>query len=51
VPPQNSLLFYEALLKNNISASFHVFPQGGHAIGTNNNPGSTALWMSLARCG
>ena len=47
VPPQNSLLFYEALLKNNISASFHVFPQGGHAIGTNNNPGSTALWMNL----
>ena len=47
VPPQNSLLFFQALLQNNVSASFHVFPQGGHAIGTSNNPGSTALWTSL----
>jgi acetyl esterase/lipase len=47
VPPINSLLFYQALLKNNVSTSFHVFPQGGHAIGTNNNPGSTTLWINL----
>jgi acetyl esterase/lipase len=47
VPPQNSLMFYQALLNKNISTSFHVFPQGGHAIGTNNNPGSTALWIPL----
>jgi acetyl esterase/lipase len=47
VPPQNSLLFYQALLDNKVSTSFHVFPQGGHAIGTNNNPGSTSLWMNL----
>jgi acetyl esterase/lipase len=47
VPPQNSLLFYQALLNKNISTSFHVFPQGGHSIGTNNNPGSTALWIPL----
>lgn len=47
VPPQNSLLFYQALLNKNVSTSFHVFPQGGHAIGTNNNPGSTVLWMPL----
>jgi acetyl esterase/lipase len=47
VPPQNALLFYQALLNKNVSTSFHVFPQGGHAIGTNNNPGSTALWIPL----
>jgi acetyl esterase/lipase len=47
VSPQNSLLFYQALLNKNISTSFHVFPQGGHAIGTNNNPGSTSIWTSL----
>lgn len=47
VPPQNSLLFYQALLKNHISASFHVFPQGGHSIGLSNNPGSTELWKQL----
>lgn len=47
VPPQNSLLFYQALLNHHVSTSFHVFPYGGHAIGVNNNPGSTALWMAL----
>lgn len=47
VPPMNSLLFYKALLEKNISTSFHVFPQGGHSIGLNKNPGSTELWKSL----
>lgn len=47
VLPQNSLLFYQALLDKKISTSFHVFPQGGHAINVNNNPGSTELWRSL----
>lgn len=47
VPPINSLLFYKALLEKNISTSFHVFPQGGHSIGLNNNPGSTELWKPL----
>ena len=47
VNPNNSLLFYQALLAKKISTSFHVFPQGGHAIGMNRNPGSTSLWKSL----
>ncbi|MBC7888479.1 MAG: alpha/beta hydrolase [Ferruginibacter sp.] len=47
VSPINSLLFYKALLDKNISTSFHVFPQGGHAIGLSNNPGSTEQWKSL----
>ena len=47
VDPHNSLLFYQALLDKNVSASFHVFPQGGHAINVNNNPGSTELWKNL----
>ncbi len=47
VLPQNSLLFYQALLEKKISTSFHVFPQGGHAININNNPGSTSLWKQL----
>lgn len=47
VSPQNSLLFYQALLDKKISTSFHVFPQGGHAINVNNNPGSTDLWRVL----
>ena len=47
VQPINSLLFYQALLEHKISTSFHVFPQGGHAINVNNTPGSTALWKEL----
>lgn len=47
VNPKNSLLFYEALLKNNISSSLHIFPQGGHAIALRDNPGSTRYWTDL----
>jgi acetyl esterase/lipase len=47
VDPMNSLLFYQALLQNKVPASFHAFPQGGHAIALRNNPGSTALWANL----
>jgi acetyl esterase/lipase len=47
VNPMNSLLFYQALLQNNVPVSFHAFPQGAHAIALRNNPGSTALWTSL----
>ena len=47
VQPINSLLFYQALLVHKISTSFHVFPQGGHAINVNNTPGSASLWKEL----
>jgi len=47
VNPMNSLLFYQALLTNKVPVSFHVFPQGAHAIALRNNPGSTQLWTNL----
>jgi len=47
VSPRNSLLFYNALLDKNISASLHIFPKGGHAIALRNNPGSTDTWTNL----
>ena len=47
VKVQNSLMFYEALLSNKINASIHIFPQGGHGIRLDDNPGSTDLWMNL----
>ncbi len=47
VSVENSLLYYQALLANNITASLHIFPQGGHAIALVNNPGSTATWSSI----
>lgn len=47
VKMQNSLLFYSALVEKKINASLHVFPQGGHGIRLDENPGSTDLWMNL----
>ncbi len=47
VNPRNSLMFYNALLDKNISASLHIFPHGGHAIALRNNPGSTETWTNL----
>ena len=47
VPVRNSLLFCQALLDSNVSASFHEFPQGAHIIGLRDNPGSTELWTKL----
>ncbi len=47
VSPENSIMFYRALRENKVSASLHLFPFGGHSIGLENNPGSTALWKEL----
>ena len=47
VKVQNSLLFYNALIDKKINASIHVFPQGGHGIRLDENPGSTDLWLNL----
>ncbi len=44
---RNSLIFYNALLDKNISASLHIFPHGGHAVALRNNPGSTETWTKL----
>lgn len=47
VPVQNSLLFYQALTDQKVSASIHVFPNGGHAISLRNQPGSTSQWPDI----
>jgi acetyl esterase/lipase len=47
VKVQNSLLFYQALVEKKINASLHIFPQGGHGIRLNENPGSTDQWLNL----
>lgn len=36
VPVQNTLMFYEALLKNNVKAEMLIYPAGGHGFGLNN---------------
>lgn len=32
VPPENSLLFYQALIKHQVVAEMHIFPKGGHGF-------------------
>jgi acetyl esterase/lipase len=33
VPPENGVLFYQALRKHNIKSSLHIFDHGGHGYG------------------
>tara|TARA_Y100000996_G_C22449219_1_gene613086 strand:+ start:103 stop:1020 length:918 start_codon:yes stop_codon:yes gene_type:complete len=47
VPIKNSLLFYEALIKNNISAEMHLYPRGGHGYGLARGKGSLENWPNL----
>ena len=44
---RNSLMFYSALVENNVNASIHIFPQGGHGMRLHDNPGSTDMWTDL----
>lgn len=48
VPVQNSLLFYDALLKNKVKAEMHLFQEGGHGFGMNNskNKGKWFEWAA-----
>lgn len=32
VPVENSLVFYQALIENNIPAEMHIYPEGGHGF-------------------
>ncbi len=47
VNPMNSILYYSAMLENDVKACLHIFPHGGHSIALRNNPGSTNLWTAL----
>ena len=44
VKVQNSISFYNALLKNKVPAEIHLFEKGGHGFGMN-NPTTTDKWM------
>lgn len=46
VSPVNSLRYYEALLKHNVPATLHVYPEGGHSFGFRDTFAYKALWLS-----
>jgi len=47
VPVKNSLVYYEALIKNNIIAEMHIFQKGGHGYGLSAGKGTQASWPEL----
>ncbi|MFH4969498.1 alpha/beta hydrolase [Gaetbulibacter sp. M240] len=44
VPVINSILFYEALQKNGVSAEIHIYPEGGHGFGLALKNGYLQTW-------
>jgi len=48
VPVQNSLLFYEALLKAKVPVEMHLYQAGGHGFGLN-NPKSKEKWFDWCK--
>jgi acetyl esterase/lipase len=47
VPVQNSLMFYDALLKNKVKAEMHIFQEGGHGFVMNNSK-NKVKWFEWA---
>jgi len=53
VPPQNSLLFYNAMLEQNIKGAMYLYQTGGHGYGLNNKTTAdqwfdrVIQWMAL----
>ena len=48
VPPENSIVFYQALHKNHVKAELHLYQKGGHGFGLNNKTTEDA-WMDRLR--
>lgn len=50
VPPQNSLLFYDALLQARVPAELHIYEKGEHGIGLGGEwTGRLQAWLSHHR--
>lgn len=47
VPVINSILYYEAMIKNNVKGAMFIFPEGEHNIGISNKTELTDNWKKL----
>lgn len=47
VPIENSILYYQALHKNGVKASLHIYPTGGHGFGFGLGKGATEGWRNV----
>jgi acetyl esterase/lipase len=48
VPVENSIRFYQALLKNSVKTEIHIYQNGGHGFGLNNATTSDAWFERVA---
>lgn len=48
VSPNNSIVFYQALIKNKVAAEIHIYEKGGHGFGMYNKT-TKEEWMDRAR--
>lgn len=48
VPVQNSILIYQALVKNKVKAYMHLFPTGGHGYSMGKSNANAPDWTDLA---
>jgi len=49
VPVENSLMFYDAMLKNNVKGEIHIYQSGGHGFGLHNKVTKDDWFNSLAK--
>lgn len=47
VPVENSLMFYDELIKHNVQAELHIFPEGGHGFSLAVGKGRLEQWRNL----
>lgn len=47
VPVENSIVYYEALKRHNISAEMHIYPYGGHGFSLAIGKGHLEGWLNL----
>ena len=46
VTPENSLLYYRALMDNRVPASLHIYPEGGHGFGFSDTFRYKRQWLA-----
>jgi len=49
VLPENSIRYYQALLRNKVSASLHIYEVGGHGFSFATGKGSVEQWASTCK--
>lgn len=47
VPPKNSVLMHEALMRNGVRSEIHLISSGGHGFGIKPNVAPPGQWLSL----